>query len=274
MTSRYGDLLAHARLEVVPLQGVVDLVSAEAPRDFTVTVTCSPRHGVDRTIEVCEQLAARGYRTVPHIAAHCVGGRGHLDEILGRLDAAGVDEVFAVGGDGTKGPGAYPSAVELVADLANAPLRIGVAGYPEGHPAIPPTDLLDALERKAEHAAYLVTQMCFDPEHLRTWLAGLSERGFRLPVLVGVAGAVKRRKLVEMSMKVGVGSSLRYLTKNVGATSSLLRRGTYTPAALLGGLASIDLPSTPPIAGVHVFTFNQLAATTRWLDDVDEATAP
>ena len=39
---------------------------------------------------------------------------------------------------------------------------MGVAGYPEGHPAIPEEQLIDALLAKQEHATHVTTQMTFD----------------------------------------------------------------------------------------------------------------
>ena len=52
---------------------------------------------------------------------------------------AGADDLFLIGGDADPPLGAYASAVELLDVVAAHPQRprtIGIAGYPEGHPAI------------------------------------------------------------------------------------------------------------------------------------------
>jgi methylenetetrahydrofolate reductase (NADPH) len=267
--------VAAARLEVIPVAGVTELVAADVPTNFPVTVTCSPRQGVERTVTVCEDLARHGYRAIPHLAAHEIRGRAHLDELLARLRAVGLDDVFAVGGDGLTADDRYPSAVELVEDLAAFDwLQIGVAAYPEGHPSIPISTLDDALTRKAAAAAYVVTQMCFDASHLLSWLSGLRDRGVVQPVLLGVPGVVQRRKLIEMSLKIGVGGSVRYLRNNPTAVGALLRRGAYTPEELLGALQRGDGRSEEWPAGLHIFTFNQLAETVTWLEHANRSGEP
>ena len=58
--------------EVMPLAGVEQEVLDHVPSQLTVTVTSSPTRGIDATLSLCERLAARGYRVVPHLAARLV----------------------------------------------------------------------------------------------------------------------------------------------------------------------------------------------------------
>jgi methylenetetrahydrofolate reductase (NADPH) len=274
MKSDIARLAGTARLEVFPTATIIDALEQHVPTSTVLTVTCSPRHGVERTVEVCDALAGRGYEVVPHLAAHTVRGRGHLCELVSRLGAAGIDELFVVGGDGPRAHGqTYASAVELVQELdclPNAPATVGIAGYPDGHPSIPDAALREALDRKAAHAHYVVTQMCFDADRIGAWRSSLIERGLDLQVVLGVPGVVNRRKLVEMSMKVGVGSSLRYLTKHSRLVGAMLRQEAYTADTLLEAVNASEPQRGTPLAGMHVFTFNQLEQTLRWLDALQE----
>jgi methylenetetrahydrofolate reductase (NADPH) len=193
-----------------------------------------------------------------------VADREHVERIAGRLRTMGAGELFLIGGDQWPPLGRYASARELVNDLA--PLvpgvRIGVAGYPEGHPSISDRRLLDELASKQDLASAIVTQICFDPAAIAGWLRSIRVAGITLPVLVGVPGVVDRRRLLELSARVGVGASTRYLRKNLRLATRLVARASFEPGALVDALAAID-PSLG-IQGLHLFTFNQVAATAAW----------
>jgi methylenetetrahydrofolate reductase (NADPH) len=154
------------------------------------------------------------------------------------------------------------------------PTNIGIAGYPEGHPLIDSRTLTDTLERKSALATYITTQLCFDAEALLTWLGETRERGVALPVRVGLPGVVDRRRLVEISMRIGVGPSLGFLRKQRGLRS-LLGRSRVTPDrlydALLPGLE--DRPELN-VTGFHYYTFNQLVDTWKWEREKREPVLP
>jgi hypothetical protein len=75
------DLLRRPRLEVMPLDGAEQEVIGHVPSQLTVTVTSSPTRGIDATLSLCERLAARGYRVVPHLAARVVVDRVRSDAL-------------------------------------------------------------------------------------------------------------------------------------------------------------------------------------------------
>ncbi len=132
-------LLATPRYEVFPSRGTEQAVADVVPASMTVTVTASPVKGLDATIELTERLAARGYRTVPHLAARSVASEAHLAEIIGRLTACGVDDVFVPGGDAPHPAGPYHGALPLLerlTELGRPFRRVGITGYPESHPKI------------------------------------------------------------------------------------------------------------------------------------------
>jgi methylenetetrahydrofolate reductase (NADPH) len=255
-------LLRGADFEVIPLPGVVVKVDA-IPRGTTISVTASPTRGMEPTIEVVSELQAKGYRTVPHLAARLVEDRRRLGAIIKRLDDAGVSQVFVVGGDGEP-QGDYPDALSLLKDMAGLGhpfLEVGIAGYPEGHPAIPSETLEQVLLDKQPHATYLVTQMCFDPETIVRWAREMRSAGVTLSLRVGVPGAVTASRLLSIGARIGVGESIRYLTKNRGIVS-LVRPGRYHPEKMISRLARIG--GGLGLEGMHLFTFNQVEATVEW----------
>jgi methylenetetrahydrofolate reductase (NADPH) len=181
------------------------------------------------------------------------------------MAACGADDLFLIGGDADPALGRYSSAVQLLDQISDHPRRprtIGVAGYPEGHPFIGDAELEDALRAKARAADYVTTQMCFDPDAVRGWVERQRGAGMALPVLVGLPGKVARHRLLEMSMRIGVGPSLSFLRKQRGLRSLLSRASTAD--RLYDALAPQLEDRALDVAGFHIFTFNQLLDTWEW----------
>jgi methylenetetrahydrofolate reductase (NADPH) len=255
-------ILQRADFEVIPMKGTIDAV-AVLPAGSTVSVTASPAKGMPATIALALQLQEAGFRAVPHISARLVESRKDLASIIKKLDGAGVTQAFVTGGDGEP-RGDYFDAGSLLRDLADLGhpfLELGITGYPEGHPQISDDVLRQALVDKQRFATYVVTQMCFSASTILDWVAGTRADGVDLPVKVGIPGAVQPARLLTMSAKIGVGDSMRYLAKNRGVFR-LLRPGRYRPDRLLRSLA--PAAETHGLSGVHLFTFNQVAATAEW----------
>jgi methylenetetrahydrofolate reductase (NADPH) len=254
-----------AQFEVLPV-GRGEQEAEQVPERLRLTVTCSPRHGPDRTVAVAGRLSALGHAVAAHVAARMVRDRAHLDELLGEMARAGVTDLFLIGGDATPPDGPYGSAVELlpvIDDHPQRPREIGIAGYPEGHPLIDSRRLADSLEQKSGFASYIITQLCFEPEAVLGWVRETRERGVTLPVLVGLPGVVDRRRLLEISMRIGVGPSLAFVRKQRGLRR-LLSRSTFTPEGVYDRLAPcLDDPDLN-VTGIHYYTFNQLLDTWRW----------
>jgi hypothetical protein len=74
--------LSAPRYEVLPTDDVEERVLAAVPREVTVTVTASPRRGIEATISLAERLAKHGYQVVPHISARLIRDDAHLREVL------------------------------------------------------------------------------------------------------------------------------------------------------------------------------------------------
>jgi methylenetetrahydrofolate reductase (NADPH) len=260
------EALAQPRFELIPMEGAIERV-ALLPEGAKVTVTCSPTRGIESTLLLGEKLRERGFRIVPHIAARLVADRAHLDEIVRRLDDLGVREIFVIGGDTRKPVGPFSSAVELLSAMADSGHdfeHVGIGGYPEGHPNIDDETLRQTLLDKRPFATYVVSQMCFDPGAILNWVADIRRRGIGLPVYIGLPGVVERKKLLQISLKIGVGDSARFLTKYTQVLTRFLKPGGYSPDELVKNLAPYVEDQDYNLAGFHIYTFNQVESTEEW----------
>jgi len=258
--------LAHPRFELIPLKGVEEQL-ASLPPGATVTVTSSPTRGVENTLACAERVESHGFRVVPHIAARLVRDEAHLRSIIRRLAALRIREIFVVGGDAREPVGPFSGGLELLRAMAvmgHDLEEIGVPSYPERHPLIDEETLRQALLDKQRYATYTVTQICFDPLRIAGWLADLRERGMVLPAYIGIPGMVDRKKLLGISMKIGVGESMRFLSKNAGLMAALLTPGAYRPDDLVETLAPAMANPAFGIRGLHINTFNQVERTETW----------
>ena len=260
-------LLRRARYEVLPTRTAEQAVLESAPPDVTITVTASPSKGLEPTLELTERLIGHGYRVVPHLSARLVRDSAHLAEIVARLAVAGVDDVFVPAGDADPPAGEFTSALDLLERLAgmgNPFSRVGITGYPESHPKIIDDVTVQAMWDKRRHATYIVSNLCFDPATLRAWILRIRRRGVTLPLLVGLAGPVERTKLLQMAAKVGVTDSARFLAGHSSALVKLSTPGAYQPERLLHRVGTALVAPESLVAGLHIFTFNQVQQTEEW----------
>ncbi len=266
MTPEIRSLVRNAKIEVIPIKGY-EAKMADVPADTIVTITCSPKLNLERTLAATEFAADAGYTVVPHLAARQVADEPELKEFVRRLGAAGVQHLYVIAGDAAEPAGIFTSSAELLDSLGGIDhglASIGVACYPEGHPAIPDDVLAEALRAKQPVANYMVSQLCFDVTTLVRWLRATREAGITLPLHIGLAAPMQTRKLAELSLKIGVGSSLRYLSKQHGLVGKLLRGKAYRPEQLLVDMGA-DLTSLEMnVERLHMFSFNQVAATVEW----------
>lgn len=255
--------------EVIPLKSLDAALEALPPRS-RVSVTASPVKGQNATCEIAERAMAMGHLAIPHVSARMVPEKARTAELAAWMRSAGVKTMFLVGGDADP-PGAYFDALSFLRDLLECDHgldTIGVTAYPHGHPLISDRLLHEALHAKqrllasAGLNAYCSTQMCFDPARIKRWLRAERAAGLDLPVHLGIAGVVDRARLLTMGARLGIGPSLRYLRKNRAAITRLMTVASYNPDDLLVPLSS-SLDELD-VRGLHVFTFNQVAATARW----------
>ena len=259
-------VLAAPTFELIPLKNALDQ-AAFLPAGATVSVTASPAKGIEATVALCEQLQAGGFRAVPHLSARMVRDRQHLCDLVAWLEGAGVRRAFVVGGD-EKEPGDFPDGLSLLREMAEIghPLdEIGIPCYPQGHAFISDGALLEALHDKAAFAAYMTTQLCFDPGAIDAWLRERRANGITLPVHIGIPGVAEPHRLLAIAARIGVADTHRFLSKNARFVARMARSGGfYRPDGLLDGLASTVADPTTDIVDLHLYTFNAVDATERW----------
>jgi len=259
--------LANARYEVLPTAKIEAAVVKSVPRDVTLTVTASPAKGIASTIDLTEKLIGHGYAVVPHLAARMISGPDELETIVARLTGLGVDNVFCPAGDANPPAGDYTGAVAMLEDLTSMgrPFKhVGITGYPESHPAIEDDITIQSMWDKRAHATYVVSNLCFDPDTIANWLKRMRRRGITLPVLVGLAGPVERTKLVSMASRIGVGQSVKFLRSHASTFARIAAPGGYSPERFLYKSAAYLNDDALDVAGLHLFTFNQVAETETW----------
>ena len=268
-------LLRRPRFEILPLDGIEEEVLAHLRTDARVTVTASPRKGLEATLSLSERLATAGYTVVPHLSARLVRDRPHLEEVLDRLHAAGVRELFVPAGDAEE-PGAFHGAADLLAAMGERRHRfdeVGITGYPESHHLISDEETINAMFAKAPMATCVISQICFDPDVIAGWVHAVRARGTHLPIWIGLPGSVDYAKLVRISMKIGLGESARFL-RHHGSWMSRLMTRSFKPDPLIKGLGPLYADPEAGIAGFHLYTFNEVAKTERWRRRMLEKLAP
>jgi methylenetetrahydrofolate reductase (NADPH) len=148
------------------------------------------------TVEITRALRDElGFETMAHLS--CVGETTEgLAATLDRIEAAGIENVFALRGDPPRGQedfvqpeGGLGSAAELAEFVSSRwDFTIGGACFPEVHPEAPDLDTdLAYLRSKVEAgASFLITQLFFDNQVYFDFVAAARERGIDVPIVAGV----------------------------------------------------------------------------------------
>ena len=265
------DFLRAPRYEIFPSEDAEAMVQANVPQEVTITVTASPRRGLDATLSLGGSLARQGYTVVPHLSARLIRDRSHLKEVLAAVSEMGSSDVFVVAGDAREPAGEYADSVALL-DAMKAETHglrdIGVTGYPESHSFIDDDTTVQAMWDKRRLATYIVSNLCFDPRAVKKWVARVRRRKVELPIHIGLAGVADPAKLLRVSTRIGVVDSARFLRGHSNWFLRALQPGGYSPErfikALLPDLAAPDRK----VVGLHVFTFNEIKPTERWRQEM------
>ncbi len=211
---------------------------------------------------------------IPHLT--CVGHtEPEIAAILERYAAAGVSNILALRGDPPRDQPDYdhsrdtfPQAADLVRFIKKFTghpdkrgFGIGVAGFPEGHPATPNRLLeMDHLKAKVDAGAdYICTQLFFDNHDFYDFRDRCALAGIEAPIIAGIMPVTSLSSMKRMAELAG-GS--RFPAKLLKA----LQRANGTPEAVREiGLhyateQCADLLDNG-VAGIHLYTLNQSTAT-------------
>lgn len=269
---RIIEFMRGASLEVSardPFAGaaLADLVAAGTTVFINIAAGDTP-HAI---VAAASRLRRAGFRPVPHVAARPLASFTGLHDFLSRLAGeAGVDTALVIAGDLDRPAGPFANSFEILSTglfERHGIRRVGLAGYPEGHPRIGARALADALRlklglaRQAGLEAFIVTQFGFAAPAMLAFIAACRADGIAAPVHVGLAGPASIATLAKFAVRCGIGNSLRQLTSGHASVARLL---TETgPEAVIHRLAGEDADRA--IAGLHFFTFGGVRRTASWL---------
>ena len=266
--------LAHqASVELTPRQvEAADDLSGHLPSGTRVYVPSIPGSTWRETVDACARLHRDGMVAVPHVDARSVVDMAELHSRLNGFAEASVTDVMLVAGDRKRPLGTFRDTLDILdsgALVEHGMTRVGIAGYPEGHPVVDPAALADSLSRKLEYAAatgtdmWMVSQFAFQAEKVIAWLDAIRRTRESLPVRVGMAGPARLKTVLSFAAHCGVGASARALARRPSALRLL---NHWTPDAMLRTLACHGVASPgSPLSGIHLFTFGGLPQTSRWL---------
>ena len=211
-----------------PVEGIADEVITHVPTEIKVAITSSPTRGIEATLRLCEELASVKFQVAPHLAARLVRDEEHLRDILQRLFAIGVRDVFVIAGDADLPAGKFDGATALLAamaELGHGIEQVGISGYPESHPFISDETTIQVMFDKETFATYIVSQLCLDARVIAWWIGAVRARGVRLPIHIGIPGPISSTKLLRIATKIGVGESTRFVRGHSGLLARLFLRG-------------------------------------------------
>lgn len=249
---------------------VEEACGAPLPAGTSIYITALPGDSVAAKVTAARRLRRAGFNPVPHVSARHSESAAQLEDLLTRLAGeAAVEQVLVIGGDADHPLGPFSSSLALLETglfERHGIRRIGIAGYPEGHPKIAPAAVAAALGAKIDRlrqggiSPYVVTQFCFETAPILAWLARFRARGEGIPVRVGLAGPASVATLVKYAVRCGIGTSLRALRRGAFRARLLAETGPepIIRDLALSGMAAEDV-------GLHFFTFGGIAKTSRWI---------
>jgi methylenetetrahydrofolate reductase (NADPH) len=220
------------------------------------------------TVEISGTIKREfGIETMAHLS--CVAETTQrLEEILGNIDRAGLENVLALRGDPPRGEaefrrpeGGLPSSVALSAFISERfEFGIGGACFPEVHPEAP--DLaadLAFLKTKVEAGdTFLITQLFFDNHMFFDWLFAARRVGIDVPIIPGVmpiTSYAQIKRFCEICQATIPGPLADAMEALGGNERAELELGIAYAARQCDELLAAGVP------GIHFYTLNRAPAT-------------
>ena len=233
----------------------------------------------DRTHDLVVGLKDEGsLDPIPHLT--CIGHRAsEIRDILGRYASHAVSNVLALRGDLPQGEtcqnanGDFEHAIDLVKFIRlfneegshsdHRGFGIGVAGFPEGHPATPNQLLhMDHLWAKVDAGAdWITTQMFTDNTRFFDWRDRCDLVGIDVPIIAGVMPITSLRTMKRMADLAGgmtfPAALLKRLYRHQDDAEIVAQIGVQWAVQQCNELLDQD------VNGIHFYTLNQSDATRR-----------
>lgn len=215
------------------------------------------------TVEIASHIQQKcGINALPHLT--CVTStRREVEEVLGRLEEAGVENILALRGDLPKDQdsapllGQYKVARELIDHVkARGGFCLGAACYPEKHQeALNRNADIKYLKAKVDAGAeFLISQLFFDNELFYDFMERVDLLDIKVPVTAGIMPMLNRNQIARTVELSGCTLPKKFLR--------IMERYEHDPVAFReAGMAYaieqiIDLMSWG-ISGIHLYTMNK-----------------
>lgn len=213
-----------------------------------------------------------GLEPIPHLT--CVQHEeAEIREILERYAQAGVGNIMALGGDPPADQQGYDrshDAFQHASDLVRCIRRfndngghsspdgfgIGVAGFPEGHPATPNRLIeMDYLKAKVDAGAdYICTQLFFDNHDFYDFCERCELAGIRIPIVAGimpVTTASGMKRMAELALGARFPASLQKAVARCADDKAVERVGAHWATEQCRDLLDHG------VSGIHLYTLNR-----------------
>lgn len=245
------------------------------PAGTKVPVTFLPGETFAARIEAAAAVRALGFVPIPHLSARRLCSQEELVQFLdGLRREARVDHAFVVAGDPPEPLGPYEDALALIRTglLADHGItRVGISGYPEGHPEIGNDRLWTAsAEKQLEltrrgHDFAIVTQFAFDADPVLDWIERQRAGGISARIRIGIPGPASVRSLLRFATRCGVGASAKVMRRYGVSITQLL--ATAGPDRLVDEFTRRLDPARHGEVLLHFYPFGGLVATAEWVRD-------
>jgi len=207
-------------------------------------------------------------KIVSHLT--CVGmSKAEVKNLLDEYDRLGIHDILALRGDPPNGgidfvapKDGFTYAAELVEFIKkNYPqMNVGVAGFPEGHPATPNRLVeLDNLKHKVDAGAdYICTQLFFDNRDFYDFRERCELIGINVPIKAGIMPVVSKsnmERIAELSLGARVPAGLLKAMSRTATDEAAERVGIHWATH-----QSLDLLENG-VDGIHFYTLNKSRAT-------------
>jgi methylenetetrahydrofolate reductase (NADPH) len=275
LKQRIVRFMSAASTEITPLDRTRLTELAHYLRPGTsVYVAHTPTASLRDVVHAALAAQGHGFVATPHISARRIPNAMTLRLALAQLLAGGVRQILLIAGDAPVPMGEFSNTLDVLDShvLEDAGINeIGVAGHPEGHKAVGPTLLWEALKAKQEYATrtgmkmHIVTQFGFNASAMREWECELPRHQIRMPVHVGIAGPAPLHRLIHYAMQCGIGASLRTVMRNLSSV------GNFVDLAITPEQHLVRLLDTVPnlqVVAPHFFAFGGSIDTARWMSKV------
>ncbi len=213
---------------------------------------------------------------IPHLTCVCHKAE-EIEAILQRYAQAAIGNILALGGDPPQGMSydrsrdSFRRAIDLVkfirrfnesgAHPERRGFGIGVAGFPEGHPATPNRLLeMDYLKAKVEAGAdYIVTQLFFENRDFLDFRERCALAGIDVPIIAGIMPITSMsgfKRIAELSGGTHFPARLLRALQRCENDAAMVRRvGVHFALEQCHDLLDNN------VAGIHFYTLNRSDAT-------------